>query len=76
MMKYRMNQKLIVPENWTNKDLIVKGWVVGIEKIQDRQALSLSHQRHAHGRCTGVHQLRAVQGRAAHTEKGRTDPGQ
>lgn len=39
-MKYRMNQRLVIPEDWIDKNLIIKGWVVGIEKIQDRHYLA------------------------------------
>ena len=38
-MKYRMNQKVIVPENWKEKERVIKGWIVGIEKMQDKSYL-------------------------------------
>jgi len=36
---YRMNQKIIVPETWMDKTYTCFGWIVGIEKIQDKNYL-------------------------------------
>ena len=38
-MKYRMNQKVIVPENWTDKLYVCYGYIVGVEKIQNNTYL-------------------------------------
>lgn len=32
---YKMNQKVVVPRDWTNKTHVCYGWIYGIEKIQN-----------------------------------------
>ena len=32
---YRMNQTVIIPENWIDKSYVCKGKIVGIEKVQN-----------------------------------------